>query len=48
MSGLSAKRIFAAIASKTRHIEQAVQALDVSLSAEKLSSLAAPHPVLGH
>ena len=38
-------------ASKTWHIEQAVQALDVSLSDEELSSLAAPyqpHPVLGH
>ena len=38
-------------ASKTWQIEQAVQALDVSLSAEELSLLAAPyqpHPVLGH
>ena len=38
-------------ASKTWQIEQAVQALDVSLSADDLSSLAAPyqpHPVLGH
>ena len=38
-------------ASKTWQIEQAVQALDVSLSAEELSSLAEPyqpHPVLGH
>jgi aryl-alcohol dehydrogenase (NADP+) len=38
-------------ASRTWHIEQAVQALDVSLSEEELSSLAAPyqpHPVLGH
>jgi aryl-alcohol dehydrogenase-like predicted oxidoreductase len=38
-------------ASKAWQIEQAVQALDVSLSAEELALLAAPyqpHPVLGH
>jgi aryl-alcohol dehydrogenase-like predicted oxidoreductase len=38
-------------ASKTWQIEQAVQALDVSLSAEELALLAAPyqpHPILGH
>ncbi|MEP6609785.1 MAG: aldo/keto reductase [Burkholderiaceae bacterium] len=38
-------------ASKVWQIEQAVQALDISLSAEDLTQLAAPyrpHPVLGH
>ncbi|MGH6611153.1 MAG: aldo/keto reductase [Burkholderiaceae bacterium] len=38
-------------ASKSWQIEQAVQALDVSLSVDELSALAAPykpHPVLGH
>lgn len=38
-------------ASKTWQVEQAVQAVDVSLSAEELAALAAPyrpHPVLGH
>ena len=38
-------------ASKTWQIEQAVQALDVSLGAQEMTALAAPyqpHPVLGH
>jgi len=38
-------------ASKTWHVEQAAAALDVALSADEVSALAAPyrpHPVLGH
>ena len=38
-------------ASKTWQIEQAVQAIDIALSAEELGALAAPyqpHPVIGH
>ena len=52
-SGLKVSRIALGLvgASKPWQIEQAVQALDVTLGPQELAALAAPyqpHPVLGH